>query len=47
LREFSRQGFHLRDWQRGGMNYWAISDLNDEDLDQFVQLFRQRTTSQP
>ena len=29
------------------MNYWAISDLNDEDLDQFVRLFQQRTTSQP
>jgi anti-sigma factor RsiW len=43
LREFSRQGFHLRDWQRGGMNYWAISDLNDEDLDQFVRLFQQHT----
>jgi anti-sigma factor RsiW len=42
-RNFSRQGFHLRDWQRGGMNYWAISDLNDEDLDQFVRLFQQHT----
>jgi anti-sigma factor RsiW len=44
LRESSRQGFHLREWQQAGMNYWAISDLNDEDLDQFVRLFQQRTT---
>jgi len=47
-RDFSRQGFHLREWQRAGMTYWAISDLNDEDLDKFVQLFQRRTAgSQP
>jgi len=46
--DFSRQGFHLRVWQHSGMNYWAISDLNDEDLDQFVRLFQEHTTgSQP
>jgi anti-sigma factor RsiW len=43
VRNFSRQGFHIRDWQRSGMNYWAISDLNDEDLDQFVRLFQEHT----
>jgi anti-sigma factor RsiW len=43
LQKFSRQGFHLREWQRAGMNYWAISDLNDEDLDQFVRLFQEHT----
>ncbi len=48
VRDFSRQGFHLREWQRSGMTYWAISDLNDEDLDQFVRLFQEHTTgSQP
>jgi anti-sigma factor RsiW len=43
VRDFSRQGFHIREWQRSGMNYWAISDLNDEDLDQFVRLFQEHT----
>jgi anti-sigma factor RsiW len=48
VQKFSRQGFHIREWQRSGMNYWAISDLNDEDLDQFVRLFQEHTTqSQP
>jgi anti-sigma factor RsiW len=36
----SRQGFHIRHWQRSGMTYWAISDLNDQELDEFVRLFQ-------
>jgi len=44
---FSRQGFHIREWQRSGMNYWAISDLNDEDLDQFVRLFQEHSAQTP
>jgi anti-sigma factor RsiW len=43
VRAFSRQGFHLREWRHSGMNYWAISDLNAEDLDQFVKLFLEHT----
>ena len=34
----SRQGFNIRNWQESGMNYWAISDISDDQLDQFVQL---------
>jgi anti-sigma factor RsiW len=37
---FSRQGFHIRHWQRSGMTYWAISDLNDQELDEFVRLLQ-------
>jgi len=37
----ARQGFHIRYWQQDGMIYWAISDLNDQDLDKFVRLFQQ------
>ena len=40
----SRQGFHIRHWQRSGMTYWAISDLNDQELDEFVRLFQERST---
>jgi anti-sigma factor RsiW len=40
-RALSRQGFHLRAWQRSGMTYWAISDLNDQELDDFVRLFQE------
>jgi anti-sigma factor RsiW len=39
VRVFSRQGFHVRHWQHSGMTYWTISDLNDQELDEFVKLF--------
>jgi len=35
-----RQGFLIRTWQHSGMIYWAISDLNDQELDKFVSLFQ-------
>ncbi len=38
VRKLARQGFHIRHWQRSGMNYWAISDLADPELDEFVGL---------
>ena len=31
---------HLFYWERAGMAYWVISDLNARELDEFVQLFR-------
>jgi anti-sigma factor RsiW len=40
VRGLARQGFHLRHWQQAGMIYWAVSDLNDPELDEFVRLFR-------
>jgi anti-sigma factor RsiW len=36
----SRQGYHLYYWTESGMNYWVVSDLPAEDLQQFVQLIR-------
>jgi anti-sigma factor RsiW len=43
LRGFSRKGFHIRRWQRSGLTCWAVSDLNDEELDEFVRLFQERS----
>jgi anti-sigma factor RsiW len=40
VRTLTRQGFHLCQWQQSGMAYWAISDLNDEELNEFVRLFQ-------
>jgi anti-sigma factor RsiW len=37
----SRQGFNLLHWTSSGMNYWAISDLNMGELQQFVDLLQQ------
>jgi anti-sigma factor RsiW len=44
VRTLDRQGFHVCHWQRGGMAYWAISDLNARELDEFVSLMRESPT---
>jgi len=31
------RGFQVRHWTRAGMTFWAVSDLNDIELDQFVR----------
>jgi anti-sigma factor RsiW len=43
-RSIARRGFHLRHWQRGGMEFWAISDVNDDELDEFVRLYQERSS---
>ena len=36
----SRQGYNLSHWTRSGMTYWAASDLNNAELQEFVQLLQ-------
>jgi anti-sigma factor RsiW len=33
----SIRGFQVRHWTRGGMAFWAVSDLNDAELETFAQ----------
>jgi anti-sigma factor (TIGR02949 family) len=33
----SARGFHVHHWVRDGMSFWAVSDLNDAELTQFVR----------
>lgn len=33
----SVRGFHVRHWTHGGMSFWAVSDLNDAELNEFVR----------
>ncbi|HEY9516759.1 MAG TPA: anti-sigma factor [Gemmatimonadaceae bacterium] len=40
-REITRQGYHLLHWTRAGMTYWAVSDLNGDELREFVRLDQQ------
>ena len=35
------RGFHVRHWTHAGMSYWAVSDVNDADLDQFVHAMQE------
>jgi mycothiol system anti-sigma-R factor len=36
----AENGFHLMAWNNAGMNYCAISDLNEAELRQFTDLYR-------
>jgi anti-sigma factor RsiW len=40
VKAVTRQGYHLYHWTQAGMNYWVVSDLNEEALQQFVQQIR-------
>jgi anti-sigma factor RsiW len=34
-------GYHLERWSSNGMTFWAVSDLNESELHQFVSLYQQ------
>jgi len=36
VRRVDLRGFQVRHWVHEGMIFWAVSDLNDTELDQFV-----------
>ena len=38
----SRNGFHVQSWSDGSNSFWAVSDLNAEELGQFVTLQQQQ-----
>jgi anti-sigma factor RsiW len=36
------RGYNLSTWTSGGLAYWAVSDLNRRELDEFVRAFNAR-----
>jgi len=38
-----RQGYSLIQWYKAGMEYWAVSDLNEAELGQFAEIIRSRS----
>lgn len=42
-----RQGYHAIHWSAGGMGFWAVSDLNEKELMEFVQDFSGGSANQP
>jgi len=38
----TRQGYHLFHWTQSGMAYWAVSDLNPAELQQFVHQVQEK-----
>lgn len=45
-RTLSRQGYHLLSWTHSGMTYHAVSDLNETELHDFVELLQTRVPQQ-
>jgi anti-sigma factor RsiW len=41
----TRQGYHLMHWHVSGLSYWAVSNLNQGELHEFVRAVRQRTSA--
>lgn len=39
----ARQGYNLIHWTRGGMTYWAVSDLNSSELEKLTRLIQDQT----
>ncbi|NTX25638.1 anti-sigma factor [Burkholderia pyrrocinia] len=42
---YQRQGYHLAHWSTGGMNYWAITDAGDMELNGFISDLRAHPAS--
>lgn len=39
-RERAIRGFNVRHWMRDGMTFWAVSDLNEAELNEFVRAYQ-------
>jgi anti-sigma factor RsiW len=40
LTSLSRRGYNLAHWTDSGLNFWAVSDLNADELREFARLVR-------
>jgi anti-sigma factor RsiW len=38
----TRQGYQLLHWVESDLNYWAVSDINEKELQEFKQLFEEQ-----
>jgi anti-sigma factor RsiW len=47
VKPLTSQGYHLLHWTQAGMTFWAVSDLNDRELMEFVQHFRDAVAATP
>jgi len=41
-----RRGFNVVHWSDGSMQYWAVSDMDRQEIESFTQLWRQRAAEQ-
>ena len=43
IKSETRQGYHVFHWTRSGMTFWAVSDLEESQLQEFVQLLQNQS----
>jgi anti-sigma factor RsiW len=43
--EKPQRGYHIVRWRAAGMNYWAVSEIAEEDLRKFAVAFSEANTS--
>lgn len=43
----ARQGYQVIHWSVGGLTYWAISNLNEAELQDFARILQQSASSPP
>jgi anti-sigma factor RsiW len=41
----TRQGYHLTHWRASGMSYWAVSNLNQGELQEFIRAVQKETSA--
>lgn len=44
IKRETRQGYHLFHWTRSGMTYWAVSDVEESQLQEFVRQVQNRAS---
>ena len=42
IQEVTRQGYHLLRWTQSDMTYWAVSNLNERELQAFARLIQEK-----
>jgi anti-sigma factor RsiW len=40
----TRDGFNMANWSQDGLNFWAISDVNSDDINKFREAFTSQTS---
>jgi anti-sigma factor RsiW len=40
-----RRGFNVVHWADGSMQYWAVSDMDQEEIDTFARLWQGRAAT--
>lgn len=40
VRQRTRRGFNMIEWNAEGMRYWVVSDVSLDDLEEFARLTR-------